>query len=424
MYHLWHSARVVPWQRDQRPPLAIEQLDEMLENAGSALLLYGPDGTIEHGSVAAAHFAGGDTAVWHGFVDAVHAADRDQVAVLFRQAFHGQVVRQVTFRLHDQAGVAQWVRGSWGPREPHRGSAGVWVLLQEISADVRTQHDLHQLQQIVWHNDRLRSLGRLSAEMAHELNNPLTAIQLRAEIMLDGPLPETVRDEVGALLDDMRYASRLVQHILGLARQRETQLELVDVNNIVAQIVAVRNTPLKIQQITLDLRLASGQPLIRADTIQLQQVLLNLLANAQQALLDPQWRTSAARPLQIVIATCIQIDPLLRGEFVMLRVQDNGPGISEAIMDRIMEPFFTTKREGQGTGLGLSIVQDIVHTHGGRVEIASVEGQGTSVEVILPLASAQATQLTFIAEHTRNPKADAGLRLATRNYGDSAWRST
>jgi two-component system NtrC family sensor kinase len=173
---------------------------------------------------------------------------------------------------------------------------------------------------------------------------------------------------------------RLVRQFLTLARQHVPERTTVDLHTLMTDTLELLAPALRVDTITVDLRLAADLPCLWADPHQLQQVFVNLITNAQQALRD------AEPPRQLTLTT--RWDPARA--VVTLEVTDSGPGIPPAIQTRLFEPFFTTKPPGVGTGLGLPLCQGIIESHGGAISVRSAPGQGTTFRVELPVSAAPA----------------------------------
>lgn len=180
------------------------------------------------------------------------------------------------------------------------------------------------------------------------------------------------------ILDETRRAAKIIGNLLAFARRQPAKKAQVDVNVLLEQAVDMRRYALQLDSITLDLTLVPDLPPVLADSTQLQQVLLNLLANAEQAL----QRWSGERRLSVRTGRF--------GETVTITIRDTGPGIAADVRDRIFDPFFTTRGVGQGTGLGLSVADGIVREHGGRIHVDSTEGAGATFIVEIPIAPSEA----------------------------------
>ena len=240
----------------------------------------------------------------------------------------------------------------------------------------------YQLQQeALYQSEKLAAMGSLLSSVAHELNNPLAAVLMHADLLREelghSPLLELV-DEVTRAAE---RCTRLVRTFLTLARQHTPERTAVSLNSLVTDTAELLAYTLRVDNITVHLDLAEKLPLLWADPNQIQQVITNLITNAHQALRE----SSALR--QLTLTT--QCNPTRTR--VTLAVTDTGPGVPPALQARIFEPFFTTKPVGIGTGLGLSLCRGIIERHGGTLTVKSPPGQGATFCVELPVETVCAT---------------------------------
>jgi two-component system NtrC family sensor kinase len=230
-------------------------------------------------------------------------------------------------------------------------------------------------------SDRLAAVGELVAGVAHEVNNPLSSISAFAQLLLrDTGLTAQQRDSLEVIRAETTRASQVVKDLLAFARRSEPQREPLDLNAVVARTLRIRQYQFGEQSLQVESNLADDLPAVMGDARQLQQVCLNLLTNAVQAM-------QGQRGGELRVRTYAA-----HGS-VALEVADSGPGISPAARAHIFEPFFTTKKEGEGTGLGLSVSYGIVAAHGGAIEVVETSAQGTTFRVTLPAGSMPAAEL-------------------------------
>ena len=242
----------------------------------------------------------------------------------------------------------------------------VLVLVRDITEQRRTQTQLQQA-------EKLAAMGQLVSGVAHEINNPAAIISGFAQTLLLDQLPRDQRETVQMMYDEATRIGRITSNLLAFARAGSKERTLVELNETVRRTFALRSYHLSTLNITVNLELDDANPKAWANGSEVQQLLLNLLINAEQAL------TSVPERRAITIRTMAAGD-----EGVQLQVADTGPGIPTDIQEKIFDPFFTTKREGTGTGLGLSICYGIAHDHGGRISVHSVPGHGATFTVALP----------------------------------------
>jgi len=262
-------------------------------------------------------------------------------------------------------------------------SVGWFEVYSDVTGERQTQSKTLQTEKMV-------ALGQLVSGIAHELNNPLTAIMGYAQLLLGHGLAPPQLSEAKKVYEEAERARRIVKNLLYFARRNVPERTRVDINEIVQRTVALRSYELKIENIIVEYDLAAGLPQTMADPYQLQQVVLNLLVNAEQALLEERGQG------HVWIKTSRSVPRLAHrgGDRILLEVSDDGPGIPPDIASRIFDPFFTTKGAGVGTGLGLSIVYGIVHQHGGEVTFENQPGPGAKFVVEFPVVAVPAEAAT------------------------------
>lgn len=234
----------------------------------------------------------------------------------------------------------------------------------------------HQLVQ----SEKMAALGQTISGVAHELNNPLATILTCAERLASRPLATETKRGVETILGEAERAARIVKNLLAFARKRNTTRVMVDMNGLVRDTLALRAYEQRLTNISTLQALARGLPRIFSDPHQVKQVLLNLIINAEQAMLAANGRGSIVARSWYDAAEGM----------VALEVNDDGPGIPEDARARLFDPFFTTKAIGKGTGLGLTVAYAIVQEHGGRIRVESTPGAGASFFVSFPAAAGPA----------------------------------
>jgi len=270
--------------------------------------------------------------------------------------------------------------------------------LLEARVAERTEQ-LKAAHQKLLHNDRLASLGQLAASVAHEINNPISGVlnlsMLLERIMKDGKVPPGREEECKKFLarisQETSRVGRIVCDLLAFSRRSKPQRSTADLNQVVKTTVSLVSHKLKLSETQIDLRLASDLPLVKCDSSQIQQVILNLVLNAAEATHGRQGATVSVR-------TRRSDD----GRQVELLVRDNGEGIAPENLRKIFDPFFTTKPEGKGVGLGLAVVYGIIQAHDGDIDVKSNVGEGTVFIVSLPLSSADSPSGPAIADAIRS----------------------
>jgi len=221
--------------------------------------------------------------------------------------------------------------------------------------------------------ERLASVGEMAAGVAHELNNPLTSVVSLAEMLAEEDLPDEIRADIQDIYKETMRAAGVVRKLLAFSRQYSAARLSVQVNEVINDILKLRNYEHKVNNITLETRLDADLPEIAADYHQLQQVFLNIILNAESAMTGAH-----GRGVLTIASTCLD-------DMVRISITDDGPGIPEENLNKVFNPFYTTKDIGQGTGLGLSICFGIVKEHGGRIYVERGDGNGATFVVELPV---------------------------------------
>ncbi len=234
--------------------------------------------------------------------------------------------------------------------------------------------EVRRLKDQLYHADKLASIGLLVSGVAHEINNPLTGTIAYTELLAMKTADEGVRAELKKILDSAERCKKIVDNLLTFSRQRTPSKSLESINDIIDRAIELRSYWLRSNNIQI-IREYGAVPTIFVDAQQIQQVILNLLLNAEQALVDVGHANASIR-----FAT--QFDKTRR--CVTIRVADNGPGIPQKVAAKIFDPFFTTKPVGIGTGLGLSISHGIINEHGGNIWFENASDGGAAFTIELP----------------------------------------
>jgi two-component system NtrC family sensor kinase len=241
--------------------------------------------------------------------------------------------------------------------------------------------ELNAAQRKLLQADRMASLGQLAASVAHEINNPVSGVlnlsMLLERIMSNGGIPAgreaEVRKYLGQISAETARVGRIVSDLLAFSRRSKPQRAPADLNKLVRATAGLVGHKLKLIDAKVTFDLAEDLPAVECDASQMQQVILNLVLNAAEAM---QSRSGG----ELVVRTSILPDR----SGVELRVSDTGEGIAPENLSKIFDPFFTTKPEGKGVGLGLAVLYGIVKAHEGEVEVSSRRDEGTTFIVTLP----------------------------------------
>lgn len=302
------------------------------------------------------------------FADWAPAASRAPLTAALRDAVTQRQDLQLTLEFAGEP--PREVRAVIVNVDPVRESPKLLFLALDVSREALLQRRLLQA-------DRLSQLGALVSGVAHELNNPLAAIAAFGEALVLDPSQSDLRESAEVIRSEAMRAGRIVRTLLDFARQRPRTETAVDLGEIADRVLALQRSALKRARIRASVSIPAQVPAVTGDAQELQQVLLNAVVNARQAI------EGGGRPGQITI-TARTTD-----HHVLVTIEDTGPGVPPDILDRVFEPFFTTKGE-QGTGLGLAISFGLVRGMGGRMWMQNVEGGGARLAFEVPVEAASA----------------------------------
>ena len=240
-----------------------------------------------------------------------------------------------------------------------------------IIEDIKTEEDKRSLENQLRHTDRLATIGQLAAGVAHELNEPLGSILGFAELAKnEKELPERTKRDLAKIIDASKHAREIVKKLLIFGRQVESRRDVVNINDIITDGLYFFESRCEKEGIQLDIKLAENMPDIWVDPSHMNQILVNLVVNAIQAM------PGGGR---LIIET-----QLTKGH-VLIRVRDTGTGIDPEDREKIFLPFFTTKDIGEGTGLGLAVVHGIINTYNGTINVDSQKAKGSIFTVSIPI---------------------------------------
>jgi len=300
----------------------------------------------------------------------------EELVELHKRRKHGETVpRQYETTLVRKDGTTCPVE--FGARLiEYAGGPAVSVVVRDITERREAQEDKQRLEQQLQLTGRLAAVGELAAGIAHELNNPLAAVQAFAELLNDrDDLDETTKNDVGTIYREAQRASRITSNMLSFARRHKPEQRFISINEVIEKSLELHTYRMNVNNIALVTELEPDLPLTLADFNQIQQVFVNLVTNAEQAMTEAHGRGKL----------CIKTQKA--DEMILISFADDGPGIPEENLGSMFDPFFTTKDVGRGTGLGLSICYGIIQGHHGNIYATSELGKGTTFVVELPVVS-------------------------------------
>ena len=314
-----------------------------------------------------------DELIGHRLVDWVEASHRENFEAALETTAHGHQVENLEPRVRRSDGSMGHFSISLSPmRDEQNVVNSVVVVMTDIT-------DATLLQAKLAHSEKMATIGRLVSGVAHEINNPLAAILGFTDLLLENPqIPEPAREDLKIILHETQRTKAIVQDLLSFARQRPVQRELVQVNAVLRQTIKLRSYDFASHGVEVVENFDENLAPALGDAQQLQQVFLNILNNAYDAVQEAGQRGH------------ITIRTLRRSEWIEVAVTDNGTGVSDP--ERIFDPFYTTKQAAKGTGLGLSICYGIVRAHGGEILCTNNEdAPGCTFTVRIPVANEPTT---------------------------------
>jgi PAS domain S-box-containing protein len=263
--------------------------------------------------------------------------------------------------------------------------------LEQALSDVQKKNEeLASMTQQLWQASKLATMGELASSIAHELNNPLATVGLRTEnLLMQMPADSDERKPLEIIAQEVDRMATLVENLLQFSRRSHRQVSTVDPREEVNTSVEFVHYHLRNRKIEVVREFADSLPTIQADRQQLRQLFLNLLTNASDAMPEGGKLTLRAVSSKVRDAKAVAIE-----------VEDTGEGVAPENLEKIWEPFFTTKAEGKGTGLGMGICRRIVEEHGGTISIKSEgAGQGTTVSIVLPATDSKEVLTSLESEN-------------------------
>ena len=314
--------------------------------------------------------------------DAIRFADEQARTAFLERLSSAGSVADYLLRLRRADGSPVWLEVTATADPPDtNGAMRIEALVRDVSERKHLEDQSRDLYYQLLQTEKMAALGQTISGVAHELNNPLATILSWSERLSQRASgDDQLKRGLDVILSESERAARIVRNLLTFARKRQSTRALVDLNQIVRETLNLRAYEQRITNISVISALAAGLPPVFADGHQVKQVLLNLLMNAEQAMLAAHGRGT------IVIRTWHDSAK----QVVVLEVNDDGPGVAEDVQGKIFDPFFTTKEVGKGTGLGLTVAYAIVQEHGGRITLRSQRGSGASFFVELPVSGGQA----------------------------------
>jgi PAS domain S-box-containing protein len=318
-----------------------------------------------------------------GTNDTVHPEDLPRILDLVMRGVASEIPFNFELRVRRFDGEYRWFENRHVPILDDSGRIARWyLLLTDIEDRTRALARLDQLQSDFAHMNRVATMGQLTASITHEVNQPITAavtyaLAARRFLSADPPNFREVGDALSLIVKEGNRAGEVVERVRALVKKVPTRKDAVEIHDAILEVIALTRTEAANNSVSVRTQFAEGLPRVQGDRVQLQQVALNLIVNAIQAM---RGIGEGARELQI------SIDAVPSEGGVRVGVRDTGPGLSPESLSRLFEPFYTTKPDGMG--MGLSICRSIIEAHGGRLWAIPCEPQGALFQFTIPATRA------------------------------------
>jgi PAS domain S-box-containing protein len=322
------------------------------------------------------HFAPDEKVTNNSFFKAIHPDDHDRVRQAVQQALHSGEKLKFDYRIVLPDGSIRWLVAH-GQRYPATKPVCLMGVSLDITERLNAEAEARQQWEQLAHVTRIGIMGELTASLAHEINQPLTAIQSNADAaqrFLSRPEPDIdeVRQILGDIIRDDTRASDIIRKIRALLKREAAAFAVLDLNDLIRDVLSLLRADSLLRDVGIDAEVFPALPPVLGDRIQLQQVIINLILNGAAAM-----KNTPPDRRKLIIKTAIQEDRSLE-----VSVADSGTGIDESAMAHLFEPFYTTKSEG--LGMGLAISRTIIRAHGGTLEASNNPEGGATFALTLP----------------------------------------
>lgn len=392
------------WQTEESLRRSEERYRSLVDNARDAIYTLSSNATILSLNPAFETLTGRKREDWLGksFTDLVHPDDREKARDSFRKTLTGELADVIQYKILKKSG--EYAVGEFSATRfmLEDGSVGVLGIGRDVTSQIAMEEQLRQSQ-------KMESVGTLAGGIAHDFNNILGIIIGYASLVLRSAKEDKVlARNIQSIESAAQRGVGLVRQLLMFARKQERVLQMLDINNLVAEVYRMINETFP-RVISVSLVLSKESLMVYGDQTELHQAVLNLCVNARDAMMD---RSDGRLPGgALVIGTSVAKGSDVRTsnaavaseDYARISVSDTGIGMDDATKQRIFEPFFTTKERGKGTGLGLSTVYGIVSAHSGTVDVSSRVGEGTTFTILLPSRKAADSSLDTVEDQAAAP---------------------
>ena len=331
-----------------------------------------------------------DDAIDENLLEYIHSADKEKVIKsMIADTYEGHTTQTNEFRSITKDGREIWV-SALSTKMKTEGKMTILISVRDITKQKHSEQEKERMEQQILLSGRLAAVGELAAGIAHELNNPLCSVQAFAELLAtDADLPKEVKSDIDMIYKEAQRAARITSNLLSFSRRHHPEKRLVSINDVILKSLELHEYRMKVNNIDINLELELELPQTMADYHQLQQIFVNIVTNAEQAMTDSHRKGN------------LNVKTEAADEIIRISFTDDGPGILEENIDRIFDPFFTTKEVGKGTGLGLSICFGLVRSHDGTLFAENNAAGGATFVIELPVISEE----QYITEESKATQA-------------------
>lgn len=321
------------------------------------------------------------------WIEVIVPEDRDAIIAMFELCMRQKKSCSATYRIQTLKGELKWLEDVMSPRMDEMGRmVGTQGVVRDITARKKLEAEKQEQETLLRQAQKLEAVGILAAGFAHDFNNVLAGISLFSESILSSSKPsEPHHEDAMRIFEAVQRGSAIVTHLLAFSKKKSVNKRDFNLSNVVEGLSGMLNSTLG-ARIHLDLKLESEPLPIHADFNQIEQIILNLVINAKDAISEEgsiSIRTFSRNYTETLRLPTGNLQP---GKYACLQVKDTGIGMDEQTISHIFEPFFTTKEVGKGTGLGLAMVYGIALENNGHIQVASRPREGTTFTLLLPLA--------------------------------------
>lgn len=370
----------------------------LTESSSVASMIYNEDGWI-YVNPAACNITGysEDELLDMNIEDVVHPDYKELIKKRAAARLRGEdPLKHYQFRIVSKSGKVKWI-DFWADRITYNGKTAVLISVVDITEKKNLEKQLLQSQ-------KMESIGHLVGGIAHDFNNLLTPITMNAEfIEYNSEKDSVIHKQAKSIVQSSKRAKSIIKKLLAFGKKQVMEMKSVDLNSVIEDLMKLLESTIS-NDIELVLHLSDDIKMIEADPVQIEQILMNLVINAQDAIESNGKISIETSMVDLDIEYASIYTELKQGEYVLLTVSDNGRGMTKEVQTHIFEPFFTTKEQGKGTGLGLSTVYGIVKQHNASINVYSEPEEGSVFKIYFPVKGKEIKKIEETSSNQDNGK--------------------